>query len=232
MPFVVRKYNVPPMLRAIFYKYLKPLLNKISDGLNKHGVNPAHLTLGGLIINALGCLLFAYGRFLTGSLIILLAGLFDMLDGALARSSGKVTKFGAFMDSVVDRYSDFLIFGGLLIYFSRIGDPSAVSLVLVVIAGALLTSYTKARAESLIPQCNVGWIERPERIVIICTGGIFQFLFPALWFLAFTTHLTALQRIYYTWRETEGKEIWRSSNQHNPSESKPSENFRRPKEIR
>ena len=219
------------MLRAIFYKYLKPLLHKISDGLNKHGINPAHLTLSGLIINALGCLLYAYGRFLTGSLIILLAGAFDMLDGALARSSGKVTKFGGFMDSVVDRYSDFLIFGGLLIYFSRIGDPSAVSLVLVVIAGALLTSYTKARAETLIPQCNVGWIERPERIVIICAGGIFQFLFPALWILAFTTHLTALQRIYYTWRETEGKEILHS-NQNNPSEPKPTENFRRPNEVR
>ena len=219
------------MLRTIFYKFLKPILDKISDRLNKHGINPAHLTLGGLIINALGCLLYAYGRFLTGSLVILIAGLFDMLDGALARSSGKATKFGAFMDSVVDRYSDFFIFGGLLIYFSRITDTSAVSLVLVVIAGALLTSYTKARAESLIPQCNVGWIERPERIIIVCLGGIFQFLFPALWILAFTTHLTALQRIYYTWRETEGKEFLKT-NQNQPNESKPPENFRRPKEIR
>ena len=219
------------MLRTIFYKFLKPILDKISDRLNKHGINPAHLTLGGLIINALGCLLYAYGRFLTGSFVILIAGLFDMLDGALARSSGKATKFGAFMDSVVDRYSDFLIFGGLLIYFSRITDTSAVSLVLVVIAGALLTSYTKARAESLIPQCNVGWIERPERIIIVCLGGIFQFLFPALWILAFTTHLTALQRIYYTWRETEGKEFLKT-NQNQPNESKPPENFRRPKEIR
>ncbi len=219
------------MLRAIFYKFFKPILDTISARLNKHGINPAHLTLGGLIINALGCLLYAYGRFLTGSLIILIAGLFDMLDGALARSSGKATKFGAFMDSVVDRYSDFLIFGGLLIYFSRVGDSSAVALVLVVIAGALLTSYAKARAESLIPHCNVGWIERPERIIIICLGGIFQFLFPALWILAFTTHLTALQRIYYTWRETEGKEFLKS-NQSQSSESKPPENFRRPKEIR
>ncbi len=219
------------MLRAIFYKFFKPILDTISDRLNKHGINPAHLTLGGLIINALGCLLYAYGRFLTGSLIILIAGLFDMLDGALARSSGKATKFGAFIDSVVDRYSDFLIFGGLLIYFSRVGDSSAVALVLVVIAGTLLTSYTKARAESLIPQCNVGWIERPERIIIICLGGIFQFLFPALWILAFTTHLTALQRIYYTWRETEGKELLKP-NSNQPHESKPAENFRRPKEIR
>src|SRR3990167_369709 len=127
------------MLRAIFYKFLKPALDKISDRLNKHGINPAHLTLGGLIINVLGCLLYAYGRFLTGSLVILIAGLFDMLDGALARSSGKATKFGAFMDSVVDRYSDFLIFGGLLIYFSRTGKPALASLVLVVITGALLT---------------------------------------------------------------------------------------------
>ncbi|MBI4431231.1 MAG: CDP-alcohol phosphatidyltransferase family protein [Candidatus Omnitrophica bacterium] len=220
------------MLRALFYKYVKPLLNKTSERLNKHGVNPAHLTLGGLIINALGCLLYAYGRFLTGSLVILIAGAFDMLDGALARSSGKATRFGAFMDSVVDRYSDFLIFGGLLIYFARAGDVPAASLVLVVIAGALLTSYTKARAESLITHCNVGWIERPERIVIICLGGIFQFLFPALWILAFTTHLTALQRIYYTWRETEGKSV-PSSHQNHPGESvAQTEKFRRPKEIR
>lgn len=227
---ICSKYNTS-MLRAIFYNHIKSILEKICTRLDRRGVNPSHLTLGGLFINAVGCLLYAYGHFLTGSLVILVAGLFDMLDGALARSADKATKFGAYIDSVVDRYSDFLIFGGLLIYFARTRHPGLVSLVLVVIAGALLTSYTKARAESLILRCDVGWIERPERIIIICTGGIFQFLVPALWVLAFTTHLTALQRIYYTWKETAGKDLTELPPKENIKIVTPREPHRKPREV-
>jgi len=219
------------MLRAIFYHRIKPILDKLCVKLNRHGINPSHLTFGGLIINAAGCLLYAYGHFLTGSVIILVAGFFDMLDGALARSTDKATKFGAFIDSVVDRYSDFLIFGGLLIFFARTGHPGLVSLVLTVIAGTLLTSYTKARAESIIERCGVGWVERPERIIIICAGGIFQWLIPALWLLAFSTHLTALQRIYYTWKETEGRGLSKISPREADKTIEPIESYRRPRQL-
>ena len=225
---------MPTMLRSLLYDRIKSLLDKVSCHLNRHEVHPSHLTLCGLFINAFGGLLYGYGHFLTGSMVILIAGVFDMLDGALARTADKASKFGAFTDSVVDRYSDFLIFGGLLIFFARTGHVGFVSLVLVVIAGALLTSYTKARAESLIQHCDVGWIERPERIVIICAGGIFQFLIPALWFLAFTTHLTAFQRIYYTWNETVGKNLWQApapDTKNDTSSAQSTRPYRKPREV-
>jgi CDP-diacylglycerol--glycerol-3-phosphate 3-phosphatidyltransferase len=191
------------MLRRLFYRYIKPILEKLSRWLDQWGISPMQLTVLGLLINLLGCVLLAKGHFRMGSAIVLFAGLFDMLDGSLARSSGRVSKFGAFIDSVIDRYSDFLIVGGILIHFARTGHTESVILSLIVLSGAMLTSYTKARAESLIPQCDVGWCERPERIVLICTGGIFGILVPILCLLAILTHLTAIQRVLYAWRVLE-----------------------------
>ena len=190
------------MSRKVVYKSIRKFLDKIGKRLNQYNVNPSQLTLIGLLFNALGCLLFAYGHFFSGSFVIWFAAIFDMLDGAVARASGQETRFGAFIDSVIDRYSDFFIFGGILIYFVRTSQLALAMLVLVVIAGAALTSYTKARAENIIEHCDVGWVERPERIFIICAAGIFGFMIQALWILAFMTHLTALQRIYHTWKET------------------------------
>ena len=191
-------------LRDHIYIPAKSAVHQIGISLAQYNINPTHLTLFGLLINILGCLLFAHGYFTGGALVILFAGLFDMLDGALARGANKVSKFGAFIDSVVDRYSDMLIFGSLAIFFARAADVNHVLLVLVVITGAFLTSYTKVRAESLIKRCDVGMVGRAERIIIIVIGGLFDVIVPALWILAFITHLTALDRIYYTWKQTEG----------------------------
>lgn len=191
-------------LRDHIYQPVKLVIEQIGISLNQYNVHPIHLTLLGLVITFLSCILYAHGHFGSGSWVLILAAFCDMLDGSVARSGNKASKFGAFIDSVIDRYSDFFIFGSLAVYFAHVHQPQYVTLALAVIAGSFLTSYTKARAESLISKCDVGVVERPERIIIICAGGLSGGIVPALWILAFATHLTALDRIYYTWRKTEG----------------------------
>jgi len=192
-------------LRDHIYQPVKASIEQISVSLNRYNVTPIQLTLMGLLFTILGCILYAYGHFGSGTGVIIFASFFDMLDGSVARGGNKTSKFGAFIDSVIDRYSDFFIFASLATYFAYAQEPQYVMLALAVIAGSFLTSYTKARAEALISKCDVGVVERPERIIIICLGGLTGGIVPALWILAFATHLTALDRIYYTWRKTEGK---------------------------
>ena len=127
-----------------------------------------------------------------------MAGLFDMLDGAVARTGNKASQWGGVFDSVIDRYSDFLILGGILAYFSKQGDFGMTLLILIIVCGTFLISYVRARAELAIPKCAVGIMERPERILLLSAGSIFGFFHTALWILAITTHVTALHRIFHT----------------------------------
>ena len=124
-----------------------------------------------------------------------------MLDGAVARVSQSETRFGAFYDSVIDRYSDVIILQGLLVYYARNQMLGYVVLVGVVIMGSVLTSYTRARAESLILSCKVGFMERPERIVLLIIGGLTNRMEAVLWILAILGNWTVISRIYYTWKE-------------------------------
>jgi len=152
------------------------------------------------MINIVAAALYFNGFFLAGGIIIIFAGIFDMLDGAVARGSGKASDLGGFIDSVVDRYSDFLIFGGVLAYFAREGNFLMTLVSAVTLCGAFLVSYVRARAELVIPKCAVGLMERPERIIVLAAGSIFGFLNVAIWFLCIATHLTALHRIIFTHR--------------------------------
>ena len=186
------------MLQKMVGKRIQEPLTAIAQTLSRHKITPKILTLSGLIINCIGAYLYYRGYMVAGGIIILFAGLFDMLDGAVARAAGKASKLGGFLDSVVDRYSDFLIFGGVLAYFARNGDFSMTILLVVIMCGTFLISYVRARAELIIPKCSVGLMERPERIIVLGAGSVFGFLNAALWFLAITTHITALHRIYYT----------------------------------
>ena len=144
---------------------------------------------------------FSYGQFFKGGLVIILAGLFDMLDGEVARVTGSVTAFGAFYDSVIDRYSDIIILQGLMVYYARERELGYLVLVGVVVMGSVLTSYARARAESLISSCKVGFMERPERIVLLIIGGLTNRMEAVLWVLAVLGNWTVIDRIYYTWRE-------------------------------
>ena len=179
----------------------KFLLDKIVHVLSRFHVNPNILTFIGVLISFWAAWEFAYGQFFEGGLVIILAGLFDMLDGEVARVTRSVTAFGAFYDSVIDRYSDIIILQGLMVYYARERELGYLVLVGVVIMGSVLTSYARARAESLISSCKVGFMERPERIVLLIIGGLANRMEAVLWILAVLGNWTVINRIYYTWRE-------------------------------
>jgi len=189
------------MLSRLIGKLCKTILDLIVAFVSFLGINPNLLTFIGFLITILAALYFARGRFLEAGMVIIFAGIFDMLDGRVARITNSVTKFGAFFDSVLDRYSDIVIFLGLMIYYSKAQRLSYMVLSGVVMMGAVLTSYTRARAESLIPLCKVGFLERPERLVLLIIGALANRMAPALWVMAILSNLTVIHRITYTWRE-------------------------------
>jgi CDP-diacylglycerol--glycerol-3-phosphate 3-phosphatidyltransferase len=135
------------------------------------------------------------------ALVIAGAGLFDMVDGRVARATSQVTRFGGFFDSVVDRYSDLALYMGLLVYYASINRFFYIVLTAVVMTGSVMVSYTRARAENTIPKCKVGFLERPERIVLIIIGALFGRMAAALWVIAVLSNLTVIHRMIYTWRE-------------------------------
>ena len=139
---------------------------------------------------------FGFGMMSRGALIMILAGLFDMLDGEVARVRRAETRFGAFYDSVIDRYSDIILLQGLMVWYARQQMLGYVVLVGVVFMGAVMTSYARARAESLIPSCKVGFMERPERIVLLIIGGLSNRMEAVLWMLAVLGNWTVINRIY------------------------------------
>jgi CDP-diacylglycerol--glycerol-3-phosphate 3-phosphatidyltransferase len=180
----------------------KWLLDRIVGALAATGVNPNFLTFLGLVVNFAAAAMFAIGRFRTGALIILFAGFLDMLDGQVARRQNRVTAFGAFYDSTLDRYADMALYMGLLVYYSVSGRTPYVVLAAVATAGSVMVSYSRARAESLIPLCKVGFMERPERLVLLIIGGLFNRMGPVLWVIAVISTITVIHRIFFTWQET------------------------------
>jgi len=179
----------------------KFVLVQIVRVLTYFRINPNLLTFTGVLISLWAAWKFGHGDFFQGGLVVLLAGLFDMLDGEVARVGRSETRFGAFYDSVIDRYSDIIILQGLMVYYAREQMLGYVVLVGVVFMGAVLTSYARARAESLITTCKVGFMERPERIVLLIIGGLTDRMEAVLWILALLGNWTVINRIYYTWKE-------------------------------
>ena len=172
--------------------------------------SPNVLTLAGLVLNGVACTLFAFsgGKNYTrpdllglGGIVTLAAAIFDMLDGRVARLRGRETSFGAYLDSTMDRYSDMVLFMGLLVLYARLDTTPLMVLCWVAAFGSFMTSYARARAESLIPSCSVGMLERPERIVLIVVGAVTNHMVAVLWVIAVLGNLTAVQRVVYTLRE-------------------------------
>jgi CDP-diacylglycerol--glycerol-3-phosphate 3-phosphatidyltransferase len=189
----------------------KRIVDSLVMGLSSLRIHPNVLTLIGMVINIFAMVLFAKGIFLWAGLVIVFAGIFDIVDGEVARRTKRVTKFGAFFDSVIDRYSDLLLLLGLIIWYAKIDRIFYVGLTGLVLIGSVLTSYTRARAESLIPACKVGFLERPERIVLMIIGSLFDKMAPVLWVMAILSNWTVAQRIWYTWRELSADERLRKS---------------------
>jgi CDP-diacylglycerol--glycerol-3-phosphate 3-phosphatidyltransferase len=179
----------------------KRIFDALVDFLAALRVHPNVLTLLGLVVNIFAAVLFARGLFFWAGLVVLCAGIFDMVDGEVARRTKRVTKFGAFFDSVIDRYSDLVLFLGIIHWYAKWNQIFYVWLTGLVLLGSILTSYTRARAESLIPACKVGFMERPERIVLLIIGALADHMAPVLWVMAILSNWTVSQRIWYTWRE-------------------------------
>jgi CDP-diacylglycerol--glycerol-3-phosphate 3-phosphatidyltransferase len=198
-------------------------------------ISPNILTFIGVAINVGSGLLFGFGFFFWAGIVLIVANLFDMLDGQVARISGRVTSFGGFLDSSLDRLSDMVVFVGLMVFYAR--DAEFHSTLNVFLAGAgmmgsVMISYASARAESIIPKCDVGFLRRPERVVLFIIGALstrptshnfFANRMPAvLWVLAVGSYWTFAHRMYHTWRElnrTEGREALNESagNQASPA---------------
>ncbi|MFQ5842065.1 MAG: CDP-alcohol phosphatidyltransferase family protein [Thermodesulfobacteriota bacterium] len=183
---------------------LDPYIYTIVKHLLGKRVNPNLLTFSGFILNAGAAFLLAMGYLKGGGFAILGAGLCDLMDGAMARNQGRATPFGAFFDSVMDRYSDLIVLLGILLFYTRRGPTSIVILTSVVLIGTALVPYVRARAEGVIGKCAVGLLERAERIVLLAVGSLFDVMVPILWILAILTHFTVVQRIHYTWKQLRG----------------------------
>jgi len=175
----------------------KGTLDAAAGGLIKLGLTPNLMTGLGFAITGLGAYFLSQGQMALGGLFILIAGPFDALDGSMARLLGQPTKFGAFTDSVTDRWSEMLIFLGLLYHYLQGNDPSAALvciLVFIATMGSVMVSYTKARAEALGFDCNVGILTRMERYLVLAPGLLLNLPVVALWIIAVLANVTALQR--------------------------------------
>jgi phosphatidylglycerophosphate synthase len=160
-------------------------------------LTPNFFTITGFIVTVIGAITIVAYNPVAGGFIILLGGAFDVLDGIVARTNGLVTKFGAFLDSVLDRYSDAVVFLAIALYMYLHGEQTGVYLSLFALVGALLISYARARAEALGMGCHTGLMERPERVILTAFACLTGYFIPVLWILCILTHITVIQRVVH-----------------------------------
>jgi len=193
------------MFTDFMRRAFKWFLDPVSRALGNAGISPNALTIIGFAMSAGVAYLLASGRFFWGAIVLLFASAFDGLDGALARNANRITQFGAFLDSTLDRYSEALVYLGLVFYFGRAGQITLLILCYVTIIGSILVSYTRARAEGLGIACKEGLLTRVERVAVLILFLFINRLDIGLWILAILANVTALQRIYVVWRKADAK---------------------------
>jgi CDP-diacylglycerol--glycerol-3-phosphate 3-phosphatidyltransferase len=159
-----------------------------------------------LAINIIAAWVIATGRLIIGGILVLVAGLFDILDGALARFTNKTTVFGGLLDSTFDRLSEAALFIGILILYAPDGNTLMVTVIFLAMVGSFVTSYIRARAEGLGLACSVGLFTRAERVIILCLGLLFDQVLIALAILAVLSFITVGQRLFHVWSQTRNKE--------------------------
>jgi CDP-diacylglycerol---glycerol-3-phosphate 3-phosphatidyltransferase len=181
---------------------LDPYIYRVFQTVFGNRGNPNVFTLIGFFATVIASAFILADLWTAAASMIVLSGLFDLFDGALARKIDKVTPFGGFLDSVLDRYSDLSLLLAVLIYYLMRGKPLFVVLSAVISIGTSLISYTRARAEAANIPCDIGLMERAERIILLSAGVLFDWLGPVLWILAVLTHVTVVQRIFYAWKKS------------------------------
>jgi CDP-diacylglycerol--glycerol-3-phosphate 3-phosphatidyltransferase len=164
-------------------------------------IHPNILTFVGVLINVAAAVALGKGHFITAGFIMVVANIFDFIDGKVARELHAETKFGGFWDSVIDRFSDIALFLGLISLYSKLGRTDYVMVTAIAMMFAIMTSYTRARAESLITKCKVGFMERPERIVLFMIGAFTNRMAAVMWVIGVLSVFTVADRIIYTYRE-------------------------------
>jgi len=190
--------------------------------IGKSGITPDALTWLGLIINIAAAAVIAYNHLIVGGVLVLVSGLFDILDGALARLTNKTTRFGALLDSTFDRLSEAAVFIGLLVLYVGKGDVLATTLISLAMVGSFLTSYVRARAEGLGLECQTGLFTRTERVIILVLGLIFnRFLIVALSILVVLSFVTVGQRMVNVWLETKRQESAKKTGEDKPRTTRP-----------
>ena len=195
------------MVPSALQSWARKLAEGLVSPLAGHGVTPNAITVVGFAFNVMTAAVLATGHLSTGGALLFLSGLFDLLDGALARVTSRQSDFGAFLDSLLDRYGEAAILLALLLVYTQRQNTLMVILVYSVAVGSILISYARARAEALGLDGRVGIAPRPERVLILGLGLLFNGVTTviALVILAFLTHVTALQRLYHVWRQTHPK---------------------------
>lgn len=186
-------------------------IEPLARGLAQHGVTPNTLTITGTLLTVVAALVIASGALVAGGAVLAVVSVADMLDGAVARVSGRVTAFGAFLDSTLDRYAEGALFLGLLHHYGGTGAAHMQLAAGIALLGSLMVSYTRARAEGLGLRCEVGLLARPERMVLLILGLLLSGYFPillevVLWGMAVLTNFTAAQRLWHVRRLTTGAE--------------------------
>ena len=180
--------------------WFKWVLDPLARLFLRLGLTPNMVTMLGLLGNTVGAYFLARGELLIGGILIAVMTPIDALDGTMARLRGEASDWGAYVDSVSDRYSELIIYGGLLYYFLTQGDTLGGMLTFGAAAGSVLVSYVKARAEGLGYEAKVGLLTRAERYIVLAPSLVFNFVYVGLGILAVFANITAVQRIWYVRR--------------------------------
>jgi CDP-diacylglycerol--glycerol-3-phosphate 3-phosphatidyltransferase len=194
------------MLTDYVRKYTRVILEPMARFVSWTGVSPNIITVIGFVLTVGVAVVLALGHLFWGGILIMAAALFDAIDGTLARMIGRTSRFGAFLDSTLDRFSEAVIFLGLFIYFSGRGQNLELYLIYATVVGSLMVSYARARAEGIGVQLKEGLFTRLERVLLLIVGLLFNQMTVVLWLLAIFSNLTAIQRMYLVWRITGGEE--------------------------
>jgi CDP-diacylglycerol--glycerol-3-phosphate 3-phosphatidyltransferase len=179
------------------------ILSRIAGFLAFLRLTPNVLTVTGVFLNAGVAYILVEGRFWLGGWLYLAVSMTDLLDGILARQKNLTSRFGGFLDSVMDRFGDTVIFLGLLVHYAIVQNIPCLFLAALALSGALITSYTRARAECMIPKCKLGFMERPERVILLAIGLLFDRVPICLLLMIVSSFITIVDRIVYTRRELE-----------------------------
>lgn len=192
----------PVTLTDLFRRWFGVLVEPFARLIGRTGVSPNVITVTGVVLNLGVAWVLAQGHTRIGGVLVALAALFDALDGTLARLTGKRSSFGAFLDSTMDRFSEAIVYLGLLAFYVRAGAGQEIVLIYIAIVGSLMVSYTRARAEGLGLQCKVGLLTRFERTTVLIISLVLEQVTIGLWVTAILANFTALQRAYHVWKAT------------------------------